>query len=137
MKRKKKKRQKKFNFHRNFFRVNWFRKGADGKFAWPGYGQNMRVIEWIVGRVRGTAGGVAGPMGWMPRYADLNWAGLDYGVDRFASIMNIARDGLVAEAAEIKTFFTKFGDRLPAALETERQNLERQAADMPEVWKIS
>ncbi|HQP37249.1 MAG TPA: phosphoenolpyruvate carboxykinase (GTP) [Polyangiaceae bacterium] len=119
------------------FRVNWFRKGADGKFAWPGYGQNMRVIEWIVGRVRGTAGGVAGPMGWMPRYADLNWAGLDYGVDRFASIMNIARDGLVAEAAEIKTFFTKFGDRLPAALETERQNLERQAADMPEVWKIS
>ncbi len=60
------------------FCVNWFRKGADGKFVWPGYGENMRVLRWIVERVEGTADGELNAFGLTPRYDDLDWSGLDF-----------------------------------------------------------
>ena len=69
--------------------VNWFRKGADGKFVWPGYGENMRVLEWMLGRIEGTAGGAENVFGTSPRYEDLRWDGLNFTREQFASVIGI------------------------------------------------
>jgi phosphoenolpyruvate carboxykinase (GTP) len=117
------------------FRVNWFRKDENVKFIWPGYGQNMRAVQWIVDRVHDRAGFVDGPLGRMPRHRDLVWKGLDMPPDRFAALMELTRAGLQAEAEELKTFFARFGDRLPAEIEAQRRALAERAARAPEVWR--
>ena len=119
------------------FRVNWFRKDENGKFIWPGYGQNMRVLKWIVDRVRGRSGAVESPFGLSPRYEDITWAGLDFSPEKYAHIMDISREGALAEAAEIKTYFEKFGSALPPELEEQRKLLEERASKAPAVWTIS
>ncbi|MFO1145581.1 MAG: phosphoenolpyruvate carboxykinase (GTP) [Rhodospirillales bacterium] len=121
----------------SIFRVNWFRKDENGKFIWPGYGQNMRVLKWIVDRVRGRAGAVESPFGMMPTYEDITWAGLDFSKDKYLKIMNISRDGAMAEAEEIKSYFTTFGDHLPAELEAQRKALEERAGKAPQVWSMA
>ena len=78
------------------FCVNWFRKGADGKFVWPGYGENMRVLQWILGRVDGTAGAASTLFGISPRYEDLHWQGLDFSREQFDSVTSIDRGRLAA-----------------------------------------
>jgi phosphoenolpyruvate carboxykinase (GTP) len=110
------------------FRVNWFRKDADGKFIWPGYGENMRVIAWILDRVHGRKAGVETPFGLQPQYRDLNWKGLDFAEAQFKSVTDISKEGAVAEAEEIKAHFAKFGDKLPKALEQIRADLAARAA---------
>jgi phosphoenolpyruvate carboxykinase (GTP) len=119
------------------YRVNWFRKDENGKFIWPGFGENMRVLKWIVDRVRGNAkDAVEGPFGYMPRYEDLNWDGLGFGKDKYKRISDIdAREGL-AEAEEQEGHFKTFGERLPAALESERKELIRRLSAMPAVWTV-
>ena len=119
------------------FRVNWFRKDENGKFIWPGYGQNMRVLKWIVDRVRGRAGAVESPFGLMPRYEDITWAGLDFSKDKYLKIMNISRDGALSEAAEIGQYFATFGNRLPPELDAQRKALEERAGAQPQVWSIA
>jgi phosphoenolpyruvate carboxykinase (GTP) len=119
------------------FRVNWFRKDENGKFIWPGYGQNMRVLKWIVDRVRGRADAVESPFGLMPRYEDITWEGLDFSKDKYLKIMNINRDGALAEAAEIKQFFDSFGSHLPPELEAQRKKLEERAGAAPQVWSMA
>jgi phosphoenolpyruvate carboxykinase (GTP) len=116
------------------FRVNWFRKNADGKFAWPGYGQNMRVLQWIVDRVHGRAAAVESPFGLMPRYEDLNWKGLAFSKEQFLGIMDIGRNGVIEEAAAIEEYFGKFGSHLPPELEVERTKLQKRAENAPETW---
>ena len=109
------------------YRVNWFRKDEDGKFAWPGFGENMRVLKWIVDRVHGRApGAVEGPFGVMPRYQDLNWTGLDYPREKFLRLMQIERDEAVTEAQDQAELFDRFGRRMPPELEEERQDLLRR-----------
>jgi len=119
------------------FRVNWFRKDENGKFVWPGFGQNMRVLKWIVDRVNGNAGAVDGPFGRMPKYEDITWAGLDFTADKFSGIMDINRDGALEEAEALKEYYTSFGAAMPQELEAERQAMADRANAAPEVWKIT
>ena len=116
------------------FRVNWFRKDAEGKFIWPGFGENMRVLEWVAGRVNGDAEAVESPLGLMPRYQDLNWNGLDFDEPAFNSIMTLDRSAGQNEAEAQKEMFDSFGDRLPPEMEAQRQSLMATFADAPEIW---
>ena len=116
------------------FRVNWFRKDENGKFAWPGYGQNMRVLKWIVDRVHGRAKAVEGPIGLMPRYEDLSWDGLAFAREAYHRISDIRRDKLEREVEGVKEWFAKFGDHLPKPLARELEGLEKRVAAQPETW---
>lgn len=95
------------------FGVNWFRKDAQGKFMWPGYSDNMRVLSWIVGRVNGTAKGVDTEVGVMPTYQDLNWEGMAMKPEQFAEVSKIDRDEWLAEFKLQDELFEKLKDRLP------------------------
>ena len=109
------------------YRVNWFRKDEAGKFMWPGFGQNMRVLKWIVDRVHGRAtSAVESAFGYMPHYEDLNWKGLDFSKDKFLKIMHIDQKEAAAEADAQGEYFQIFGSRLPAAMEEERKNLKQR-----------
>jgi len=105
------------------FRVNWFRKDADGKFMWPGFGENMRVLKWIVDRVHGRGYAVESPIGWMPRFEDLNWDGLDFPSETFDELMTVGRAAGTAEADAHRDLFEKFLDRLPKEFIYEREML--------------
>jgi phosphoenolpyruvate carboxykinase (GTP) len=117
------------------FRVNWFRKDDSGKFMWPGFGENMRPLEWIVGRARGRAHGVESPLGWKPRHSDLSWAGLDYPADKFQELMRVEREAVKEEAASLDRYFEEFFDRLPMEFELERELLRARALRSPAVWE--
>jgi len=106
------------------FHVNWFRRDAAGAFLWPGFGENLRVLQWIVARARGRAGGVESPIGWMPRHEDLDWRGLEgFSRERFADVMMVDRDGWQQELLEHEELFVKLYDRLPKELLFVRQLL--------------
>jgi phosphoenolpyruvate carboxykinase (GTP) len=117
------------------FRVNWFRKGDSGKFIWPGFGQNMRVLKWIVDRVHGRAGAIESPFGHMPRYQDLNWDGFKFDRATFHAIMDINRDDAMCEVEDQQELFALFGKRLPGELELQRQMLAARLSTAPTVWK--
>ena len=95
------------------FSVNWFRKDEDGQFLWPGYGENMRVLKWIVERARGTAQSIESPLGWVPRYEDLDWRGLDFSKRRFDEVMSIERDVWQEEISSHDRLFIRLYDKLP------------------------
>ena len=118
------------------FRVNWFRKDANGKFMWPGFGENLRVLKWIVDRVRGKAAGVESPIGWMPRYEDLEWKGLDFPADTFHELMTVGRDAGHAEARAHEEEFDKFFDRLPKEFIYERELLRSRLWRSPSHWHM-
>ena len=108
--------------------VNWFRKGADGKFVWPGYGENMRVLEWIVERVEGRAGGTENVFGISPRYEDLRWDGLDFGREQFATVTSIDREAWQAELKLHAELFRMLERGLPAELPETMANIEKRLA---------
>ncbi|HYJ92340.1 MAG TPA: phosphoenolpyruvate carboxykinase (GTP), partial [Pyrinomonadaceae bacterium] len=93
------------------FSVNWFRKDANGKFTWPGYGENMRVLKWIVERARGRAHAVETPLGLMPAYDDLDWNGLEFTEEQFDSVMSIDRELWLKEVDLQGEFLEKLADR--------------------------
>jgi len=106
------------------YRVNWFRKDDKGKFAWPGFGENMRVLKWIIDRVRNRAPApIESPFGLMPHYQDLTWQGLSFPADRFAKIMDIDPNEARNEALDQQELFDRFGSRLPPELDREREGL--------------
>jgi len=119
------------------FRVNWFRKDEAGNFIWPGFGENMRVLEWVCDRVHGNVDAVEGPLGNMPRYQDLNWTGLDFSSDAFSGIMDLARADGSQEAESQKELFDSFAGRLPEEMEAQRQALLSDMEDAPEIWRAA
>ncbi len=118
------------------FRVNWFRKDADGRFMWPGFGQNMRVMKWIIDRVHGKVDGIESPFGKMPHHEDMNWDGLSFEKAQFAQLMEIDTDAAVREAEDQRTHFDLFDDKLPDALEDERQDMLRRLSGAPAKWEL-
>lgn len=95
------------------FIVNWFRKNEQGKFMWPGYGDNMRVLEWMFNRIDGKAHGVETELGFSPQYSDLNWNGLDFSNDQFNAAMKIDNEQWNMEMASHKEFFLTLKKSLP------------------------
>ncbi len=118
------------------FCVNWFRKDDDGKFIWPGFGQNMRVLEWVVGRVRGRAAGIESPIGWMPRYEDLRWDGLDFPKETFLALMDVDREQWKAELLGHRDLFEKLYDRLPQEFMLMRELILSALWRSPEHWSL-
>jgi phosphoenolpyruvate carboxykinase (GTP) len=105
------------------FMVNWFRKDADGKFLWPGYGQNMRVLKWIVDRAHGRALGRETPIGWMPRYEDIDWRGLDFSREAFDQLQAFDPKAWRSEVMEQEEMLINLHDHLPPEMIYERELL--------------
>ena len=118
------------------FRVNWFRKDENGKFIWPGFGDNMRVLKWIVDRVHGRGYAVESPLGWMPRHEDIEWSGLDFPADKFYDLMAVGRDAGAAEAQAHEEQFDQFIDRLPEEFIFERELLRSRLRRSPDRWEL-
>ncbi len=110
------------------FCVNWFRKGADGKFVWPGYGDNMRVLKWMIDRIEGHGAGEANAFGVSPRYDDLNWTGLDFSREQYQSVISIDRDAWRAELGLHAELFLQLTPRLPEQLLETRKRIEQALA---------
>lgn len=105
------------------FHVNWFRKDDDGNFLWPGFGENMRVLAWIVDRVVGKGHARETPIGWMPHYEDLNWEELDFSYDQWQELMAVDSEHLLAQTLGHDELFLKLWDRMPKELLWQRDLL--------------
>jgi len=108
--------------------VNWFRKGEDGKFVWPGYGENMRVLEWMLGRIEGKAQGAEHLFGVSPRYEDLDWNGLAFSREQFDSVIGIDRAAWQQELTMHDELFKQLAYHLPTALTDVRARIASQLA---------
>lgn len=103
------------------FYVNWFRQNEAGKFLWPGFGENLRVLKWIVGRVKGTAAASESPLGLVPGEGGLDLEGLDLAPEVLAELFHVDKEGWLAEVADREEFLKSFGSRMPEALLRENQ----------------
>ena len=110
------------------FCTNWFRKGADGKFVWPGYGENMRVLKWMIDRIEGTASGVDQPFGVSPTYEALNWTGLNFSQDQFNTVTSFDNAAWQSELKLHTELFTQLKHHLPKELEETRVKLQNRLA---------
>jgi len=110
------------------FSVNWFRKDDEGRFAWPGFGQNMRVLKWIVERCAGRAGAAETPLGFVPTYDDLDWTGLDFTPTRFAHLMGVDVEQWERELESHDALFRRLGAKQPETLAEERDRLAGRMA---------
>jgi phosphoenolpyruvate carboxykinase (GTP) len=119
------------------FRVNWFRRDENGKFMWPGYGENMRVLRWIVDRVRGAGYAVESPLGWMPRHDDMPWEGIDLAAETFYKLMSVERDAMAAEVRSHEELFDRFLDRLPKEFVFERELFKSRLWRGPAHWELA
>ena len=107
------------------FHVNWFRRDASGKFLWPGFGDNLRVLRWIIDRCDGKVGAVETPIGYLPNPADIDLKGLDVSSSTLEQLLAVDPEQWRKEMASIGEYFAEFGDRLPADLRAEHQKVVR------------
>ncbi|OWQ46397.1 phosphoenolpyruvate carboxykinase (GTP) [Roseateles noduli] len=108
------------------FCVNWFRKGADGKFVWPGYGENMRVLKWMLERVDGQGQGVEHAFGTSPRYEDLNWQGLAFTPEQYKTVTHISNEDWATELKLHDELFVQLAQGLPAELPATKAKIEQR-----------
>jgi phosphoenolpyruvate carboxykinase (GTP) len=119
------------------FSVNWFRRDDQGNFAWPGFGQNMRVLKWIVERANGHARATESPLGRMPRYEDLDWTGMeDFTPEMFNQVMSIDREAWKNEVLSHEELFIRLFDRLPKEFVAMRELLLSSLWRSPKKWDI-
>jgi phosphoenolpyruvate carboxykinase (GTP) len=105
------------------FHVNWFRKDADGNFMWPGFSENMRVLKWVVDRAHGRSLGQETPIGWTPRYDDIEWSGMDFPEDKFDELQAFDHSAWRQEVLGQEELFLDLHDRLPPEMIYERELL--------------
>ena len=118
------------------FGVNWFRKDENGNFQWPGFGENIRVLKWIVDRIHGNASSVESPIGWMPRYQDIDWTGLSFSKEDFAKIMTVDREPGKQELLSHEELFERMYDKLPKEFFFMRELLLSALWRSPEHWGL-
>ena len=117
------------------FSVNWFRRDAQGNFMWPGFGENMRILKWIVERAHGRAVSIESPIGWMPRYEDLDWRGMEgFTREQFTALMSVDRDVWKQELLSHEELFEKLYDRLPKEMLFLRELILSSLWRAPEHW---
>jgi len=111
------------------FHVNWFRKGDDGQFLWPGFGDNLRVLEWMIGRVKGEAEAVVTPIGALPKATDLNLEGVRLTPEAQEKLFAFDRDRWAAEFGGIASYLDEYGQRMPSALRKEQETIASALAN--------
>ena len=118
------------------FCVNWFRKDEQGQFMWPGFGENMRVLKWVVDRVHGRAYAEESPLGYMPRYQDLEWKGSNFKAAQFQNLMAIDREAWKKEVLSHEELFEKLFDKLPREFSSMRHLLLSSLWRSPAKWQL-
>jgi phosphoenolpyruvate carboxykinase (GTP) len=118
------------------FGVNWFRKDEKGNFLWPGFGENMRILKWIVQKISGKTNAVESPIGWMPHYDDIDWKGLNFSKQQFDQIMEIDREQWKQELLSHAELFERMYDRLPKEFIFMRELLLSSLWRSPEKWSL-
>jgi len=108
------------------FHVNWFRQGSDGRYLWPGFGQNLRVLLWMIDRIKGKAGAHDTPIGKVPRTQDLNLDGLGLPAADLEALLHVDREEWASEVPEIRAFFDRFGSRLPREMSASLDGLAQR-----------
>ncbi|MBT7540337.1 MAG: phosphoenolpyruvate carboxykinase (GTP), partial [Gammaproteobacteria bacterium] len=108
----------------NIYYVNWFRKDDNGKFMWPGFGENSRVLKWVFERCNGTADAIETPIGNLPTLDAMDFSGLDLSEDAIAELLRVEVDGWLAEIPLISDYFDEYADRVPPAFRQELESLK-------------
>jgi len=120
------------------FGVNWFRRDAEGRFQWPGFGENMRVLKWVIDRVHGHRPAVESALGWMPHYEDLDWRGLeDFTHKDFHRLMSIDREAWKSEVHSQDELFSQLYDKLPKEFIFMRELLLSSLWRSPQHWGLA
>lgn len=120
------------------FGVNWFRKDKDGKFLWPGFGENIRILQWILNRIHGRGHAMESPIGWTPGYQDIQWNGLgEMTTQKFSEVMSIDREEWKQEILSHEALFEKLYDHLPREIEMIRQLHLSSLWRSPPKWELA
>jgi phosphoenolpyruvate carboxykinase (GTP) len=120
------------------FAVNWFRKDEKGKFIWPGFGENMRVLKWIIDRVHGRGYAIESPLGWTPRYEDIMWDGLEtFTHEKFSKIMSVNSEAWKNEILSHEELFSRMYDKLPREFTFMRELFLSSLWRSPEEWGLA
>jgi phosphoenolpyruvate carboxykinase (GTP) len=111
------------------FNVNWFRKDDDGNFLWPGFGENLRILEWIISRCKGEVEAIKTPIGFIPHENDIDMTGLRIPRENMKKLFHVHNDDWKQEAESLKGFFSSFGKDLPKEMNQELRALEKRLSN--------